>query len=91
MCAVKNGRRKMEDRHTVLHDLNIVFADELPKVSERATWGSLWFGVHRVLVLVSLSRYVCTYVVRRAHKTLAHIKGELKRLVCFSAPSCCDE
>ena len=25
--AVKNGRRKMEDRHVVIHDLNIIYSD----------------------------------------------------------------
>ncbi len=35
VCAIKNGRRKMEDRHTVLHDLNVVFADQSPKVRRK--------------------------------------------------------
>ena len=26
--AVKNGRRKMEDRHVVIHDMNVIFEDE---------------------------------------------------------------
>lgn len=25
--AVKNGRRKMEDRHVLIHDLNAIFSD----------------------------------------------------------------
>ena len=28
VAAVKNGRRKMEDRHVVLHDINMIFEDE---------------------------------------------------------------
>ena len=31
--AVKNGRRKMEDRHVVIHDLNIIYADSNNDVS----------------------------------------------------------
>ena len=26
--AVKNGRRKMGDRHVVIHDMNVIFEDE---------------------------------------------------------------
>ena len=33
--ALKNGRRKMEDRHTIIHDLNAVFESHAPKVSLR--------------------------------------------------------
>ena len=34
--AVKNGRRKMEDRHVVIHDMNVIFEDEHnPQVRER--------------------------------------------------------
>lgn len=25
LCAVKNGRRQMEDRHVIIHDLNTMF------------------------------------------------------------------
>lgn len=32
VLAVKNGRRKMEDRHVVLHDLNLIYSQHLPKV-----------------------------------------------------------
>ncbi len=28
VAAVKNGRRKMEDRHVVIHDMNIIFEEE---------------------------------------------------------------
>jgi hypothetical protein len=33
--AIKNGRRKMEDRHVVMHDLNLIFADHSPQVRPR--------------------------------------------------------
>lgn len=32
VAAVKNGRRKMEDRHVVLHDVNAVYSSQIPKV-----------------------------------------------------------
>lgn len=31
--AVKNGRRKMEDRHVVIHDLNVIYSDPNNDVS----------------------------------------------------------
>lgn len=34
VIAVKNGRRKMEDRHVVIHDVNVIFADQNPAVSQ---------------------------------------------------------
>ena len=33
VSAVKNGRRKMEDRHVVIHDLNQIYGDVVPNVS----------------------------------------------------------
>ena len=38
--AVKNGRRKMEDRHVVIHDLNAIYADSNTDVS---TLGHLFY------------------------------------------------
>ena len=32
VAAVKNGRRKMEDRHVVIHDVNIIFEDSSKEV-----------------------------------------------------------
>ncbi|TRY71113.1 hypothetical protein TCAL_02396, partial [Tigriopus californicus] len=32
VSAIKNGRRRMEDRHVALHDVNLVFGDILPKL-----------------------------------------------------------
>ena len=32
VCAVKNGRRKMEDRHVVLHDINMIFSGHANQV-----------------------------------------------------------
>ena len=32
--AVKNGRRKMEDRHVVIHDLNMIYSDTNNDVSK---------------------------------------------------------
>ena len=32
--AVKNGRRKMEDRHVVIHDLNMIYSDTNTDVSK---------------------------------------------------------
>ena len=32
--AVKNGRRKMEDRHVVIHDLNMIYTDTNEDVSK---------------------------------------------------------
>ena len=34
VAAVKNGRRKMEDRHVVIHDVNIIFEDSSKEVSK---------------------------------------------------------
>ena len=34
VAAVKNGRRKMEDRHVVIHDVNIIFQDSSKEVKE---------------------------------------------------------
>lgn len=39
VVAVKNGRRKMEDRHVVIHDLNMIFEDDSPQVG--------WYNVGR--------------------------------------------
>ena len=32
--AVKNGRRKMEDRHVVIHDLNVIYSGPKNDVSK---------------------------------------------------------
>lgn len=29
VCAVRNGRRRMEDRHVVIHDLNTMFNNQV--------------------------------------------------------------
>ena len=36
--AVKNGRRKMEDRHVVIHDLNVIYSDPNNDVSLHYNW-----------------------------------------------------
>jgi len=32
VCAVKNGRRKMEDRHVVVHDINMIYSGHANQV-----------------------------------------------------------
>jgi hypothetical protein len=32
--AVKNGRRKMEDRHVVVHDVNVIYSGHANQVSD---------------------------------------------------------
>lgn len=32
--AVKNGRRKMEDRHVIVHDVNVIYAGHANQVSD---------------------------------------------------------
>ena len=41
--AVKNGRRKMEDRHVVIHDLNIIYTDSSKEVSSNLKSLSICF------------------------------------------------
>ena len=42
--AVKNGRRKMEDRHVVIHDLNMIYSDTNNDVSNINYFvGSIYF------------------------------------------------
>nr|CAI5826625.1 unnamed protein product [Callosobruchus analis] len=50
-CAVKNSRRKMEDRHVVIHDLNTMFniQDEKDRI-ERNGGSVLLYGTWRVNV-----------------------------------------
>lgn len=34
-CAIKNTRRRMEDRHVVIHDLNSLFFDQVGLMTDR--------------------------------------------------------
>ena len=48
--AVKNGRRKMEDRHVVVHDVNVIYSGHANQVSDCNLFNDFKskrkFGIH---------------------------------------------
>ena len=56
--AVKNGRRKMEDRHVLIHDLNAIFSDSQVSLSFITKGSSINIsrkgegGVTKIVILV---------------------------------------
>ena len=64
--AVKNGRRKMEDRHVVLHDLNAIYCDNQVSIL-------IVLNDHSSMVLISKKVPICK--LKDCHHRVYRVSG----------------
>ncbi|RWS30292.1 serine-rich adhesin for platelets-like isoform X1 [Leptotrombidium deliense] len=71
VCAIKNGRRKMEDRHVILHDLNSLFGIKSNKQYS-------YYGVFDGHAGIHAATYAASHLHSNLIKSQAFKDGEIK-------------
>lgn len=78
VCAVRNGRRKMEDRHVVIHDLNTLFNIQVSNNAILVSYGSIYWKI----LGAYFSWHISTcHFIRLSHEGLTSLSEILSKSV----------